>query len=110
MHAFDLAVATRDYEGVCAGLAEKIRNGLAESNKRCPQLLETLMIIPPSEAQGSANGTVTDVRVGGGNAFVLFRPAGGSELNYFVMTLEGGGWKSLGLTVGTPLNPSAPTE
>lgn len=106
MRAFDLAVASRDYEGVCAGLAEKIRSGLAESNKRCPELLETLMTIPPSEAQGSANGTVTDVRVGGGNAFVLFRAAGGGELNYFVMTLEGSGWKSLGLTVGTPLSPS----
>jgi hypothetical protein len=110
MRAFDLAVATRDYEGVCAGLAEKIRSGLAESNKRCPELLETLMTIPPAEAQGSANGTVTDVRVGGGNAFVLFRAVGGSELDYFVMTLEGSGWKSLGLTVGTPLNPSVPTE
>jgi hypothetical protein len=110
MRAFDLAVATRDYEGVCAGLAEKIRSGLAESNKRCPELLETLMTIPPSEAQGSANGTVTDVRVGGGNAFVIFRAAGGSELNYFVMTLEGSGWKSLGLTVRTPLTPSVPTE
>jgi hypothetical protein len=110
MRDFDLAVASRDYEGVCAGLAEKIRGGLAESNKRCPELLETLMAIPPSEAQRSANGTVTDVRVGGDNAFVLFRPAGGSELDYFVMTLEGSGWKALGLTVGTPLNPAAPPE
>jgi hypothetical protein len=110
MRSFVLAVATRDYDGVCAGLAEKIREGLAESNKRCPELLETLMTIPPAEAQRSANGTVTDVRVGGGNAFVLFRPAGGGEADYFVMTLEDGGWKSLGLTVGTPLNPSAPTE
>jgi hypothetical protein len=109
MRSFVVAVAGRDYEGVCAGLADKIRDGLAESNKRCPQLLETLMTISPSEAQRSANGTVTEVRVGGGNAFVLFRPAGGSELNYFVMTLEGGEWKSLGLTVGTPLNPSVPT-
>jgi hypothetical protein len=108
MRSFDLAVASRDYGGVCAGLAGKIRGGLAESNKSCPQLLETLMIIPPAEAQNAANGSVTEVRVGGGNAFVLFRPAGGSEVKYFVMTLEGGGWKSLGLTVGTPLDPSNP--
>jgi hypothetical protein len=110
MRSFVTAVAERDYAKVCAGLSTRIREGLAQSDKRCPELLESLLIIPPSEARASANGTVTQVRVGGDNAFVLFRPAGSSLLNYFVMSLEGGEWKSLGLTIGTPLNAAAATE
>jgi hypothetical protein len=107
MRSFVRAIAARDFPNVCAQLAAKIRAGLAQSSKACPELLESLVVISPSEARRAASGTVTHVRVGGGNAFVLFRPAGGSRLNYFVMTEEGGKWKSLGLTIGTPLNPSA---
>jgi hypothetical protein len=107
MRSFVQAVAARDYAAICSGLAAKIRAGLAQSGKPCPVLLESLLTIDPSEARQAANGTVTHVRVGGGNAFVLFHPAGGSSLNYFVMRQEGGKWKSLGLTIGTPLNPSA---
>ncbi len=107
MRSFDLAVAERDYAAVCNGLSSRIRDGLVESGKACPELLETLLTISASQARASANGAVTHVRIGGGNAFVLFRPRGGSELEYFVMSLEGGKWKTLGLTVGTPVNPTA---
>jgi hypothetical protein len=107
MRSFVLAIAERDFPTVCAGLSSRIRDGLSQSNKKCPELLESLVIIPPAEARASANGTVTHVRAGGGNAFVLFRPAGASKLNYFVLALEDGSWKSLGLTIGTPLDPDA---
>ena len=106
MHSFDLAVASRDYAGVCSGLSGRIRAGLVQPGKTCPELLESILIIRPSVARGSANGVVTHVRVGGGNAFVLFRPPGGSQLDYFAMKLEDGKWKALGLTVGTPVNPT----
>jgi hypothetical protein len=108
MRSFDIAVADRDFNKVCAQLATKIRAGLAESHKPCPELLEYLVVIKPAVARGSANGKVTHVRIGGGNAFVLFRPVGSDQLNYFVMTMEGGKWKALGLSVGTPVNPTAP--
>jgi hypothetical protein len=109
MRSFTNAIANRDFATVCAGLSSKIRGGLTQANRDCPQMLETLVIIPPSEAHASASGTVAQVRIGGGNAFVLFRPVGSSELDYFVMRMEDGKWKSLGLTVGTPLSPSVPS-
>jgi hypothetical protein len=107
MRSFALAIADRDYGKVCAGLSSRIRAGLARGPEGCPDLLESLLIIPPAEARRSADATVTEVREGGGNAFVLFRPDGSSQVNYFVMTMEDGMWKSLGLTIGEPLNPSA---
>ena len=110
MRSFDAAIADRDFDRVCGALAMKIRQGLAESHRPCPELLQTLVVIKPAVARGSANAQVTDVRIGGGNAFVLFRPSGSGESNYFVMTREGGGWKSLGLTVGTPLEPGPPGQ
>ena len=63
------------------------------------------MEIKPGVARGSANAPVTHVRIGGGNAFVSFAPRAPAALFYFVMTREGGEWKSLGLTVGTELDP-----
>ena len=110
MRSFVLAIADRDFPTVCGGLASKVRAGLSQSGKTCPEVLKELVIIPPAEARASANGTVTAVRVGGGNAFVLFRPAGSNAANYFVLTLEGGVWKSLGLSTGTPpaLSAGAP--
>jgi hypothetical protein len=109
MRAFDVAIANREFDKVCSELAAKIRAGLAESHKQCPELLNVLVTTAPSVARGSANAKVTHVRIGGGNAFVLFRPPGSSRLYYFVMTREDGIWKSLGLTVGTPINPEVPT-
>ena len=106
MRSFVLAIADRDYAKVCAGLAQQIRSGLEQSDKPCPELLEKLLIIPPAEALRAANGTVTNVRVGGGNAFVLFRPVGADHINFFVLTVENGEWKSLGLTIGSPVDPS----
>jgi hypothetical protein len=106
MRSFILAIADRDYAKVCAGLAQQIRSGLAQSDKPCPELLKKLLIIPPAEARRAANGTVTNVRVGGGNAFVLFRPVGADHINFFVLTVENGEWKSLGLTIGSPVDPS----
>ncbi len=107
MRSYVGAIADRDFAKVCAAVAVKIRAGLAESDKKCPELLEKLIIIPSDEARRAANGTVTSVRVGGGNAFVLFRPAGSDVLNYFVLTVEDGEWKALGLSTGEPVNPAA---
>lgn len=107
MRSFILAIAARDYAAVCDGLATKLRTGLVQGGKQCPEVLEPLLTVRPATARQAADGEVTHVRIGGGNAFVLFHPPGSVRLNYVAMTLEDGAWKSLGLTVGTPLEPLA---
>jgi hypothetical protein len=107
MRGFDLALAARDYAEICSGLAVRIGATLASSGRNCPETVKALVVTPPSLARRSATGDVTQVRVGGDNAFVLFRPAGGGQLSYFAMEQEDGKWKSLALTAGTPVDPTA---
>jgi hypothetical protein len=110
MRDFVRAMADRDYPAVCAGLLAKVRAGLTKSGQTCSQALERFPAGSGAEARSAANGTVTAVRIGSGNAFVLFRPAGSRALNYFVMTVEDGRWKSLGLSTGVPIEPDAASE
>ena len=112
MRSFLRALAGPNYAEVCAGLTAANRRQLAqfakikkEPAKGCASLLPTVLVPGASaEAKKAAAGAISRVRIGGGNAFVLFRPAGG-KLSYFVMKEEGGQWKSTSLAAGTPLNP-----
>lgn len=113
MFAYFRALAAQDYAKVCAGLSEKTREGIEQFMKLqhksggCTSLLKTLLSISPGgtlEAKKAAEGSVGHVRIGEGNAFVLFTPAGGKP-SYFVMKEENGQWKATGINSGSPLNP-----
>jgi len=113
MFAFFRALAAKDYAKVCAGVSEKTREGVEQFMKlqhkegSCPSILESIIGASPGgaqEAKKAANGSVGHVRVGEGNAFILFTPAGGKP-SYFVMKQEGGQWKATGFNAGAPLNP-----
>jgi hypothetical protein len=112
MHAFLTAVAGRDYAKVCTSLTSSSRGQLAQLAKLkhetatgCPALLAKLLSpTASSEAKRAARATISRVRVGEGNAFVLFRLPGGT-VSYFVMKEEGGSWKATSLSAGTPLHP-----
>ena len=106
-------MAASDYAKVCDGLSASNRKELQAFTKAkpklsgCPSVLKTLIStrgVP--EALKAAAGTLTAVRVKGDTAFVIFRPKGG-KTSYFVMKREGGAWKAIGLSTGTPLNPLA---
>lgn len=113
MFAFFRAMAGQNYSKVCEGLSEKTREGVEQFLKvqhktaDCPTFLKTLLGANPGaakEAKKAAEGSVGHVRIGEGNAFILFTPAGGKP-SYFVMKEENGEWKATGLNTGTPLNP-----
>lgn len=112
MRSFFRALAARDFTKVCAGLTSANREQLQqyaklkhEGSATCASLLKTLL--SPAgfgEARKAATATVSRVRVGEGNAFVLFRPAGG-KVSYFVLKEEDGKWKSTSISAGSPLVP-----
>ncbi len=111
MGTFLAAMASRDFARVCAGLTVASRQQLqqfanAQSGPRgCSGMLARILIPAISaEAKKAINATISRVRVGDGNAFVLFRPDGG-KLSYFVMKEEDGTWKAIGLSPGTPFVP-----
>lgn len=111
-HSFFAAMASRDYAGVCKGLAASNRAALenflkaAHRTGGCPAVLKTLLLRAIPEARKAAAGKITAVRVKGPTAFVLFRPQGGAP-SYFVLKREGSAWKAISLAPGTPLNPLA---
>jgi hypothetical protein len=112
MRSFFRAMAAPDYANACAGLTSSNREQLAqfakikkEPAKGCASQLATVLVPGASPAaKKAAVAKISRVRIGGGNAFILFRPAGG-QLSYFVMKEEGGQWKATSLTAGTPLHP-----
>jgi hypothetical protein len=112
MLAFFRAMAAPDYAKLCAGLTSSNRAQLQQFSKlkhegssSCASLLPTLLTPSSSaEAKKAAAATIAKVRVGEGNAFVLFRPPGG-KLSYFVMKEEDGAWRATSLAPGAPLHP-----
>lgn len=112
MRAFFNAMANKEYAEICSSLSEANREQLESLLKRkdgqgdCAAALKKLLARLGPEAKQAARGTVYQVRVEGDTAFVLFVPAGGVA-SYFVMKREDGGWKSINLTTGTPLEPTA---
>lgn len=111
MHAYFLALAASDYEAICAGLTASNREQLQqlsklkhEGSKGCAGSLATVLPGGAPEAKKAAAATISRVRIGDGNAFVLFRPAGGT-LSYFVMKEEDGEWKATSVAAGAPLSP-----
>jgi hypothetical protein len=112
VHSFLTAIATQDYAGICTDLAKSNREQLASFGggngpNGCDEALKDLLNpAVAKEAKNSAGAPITSVRVKGGTAFVLFKPPGGSE-SYLAMKREGGSWKSIAVTPGTPLAPNA---
>lgn len=113
MRSFLNALADSDYEGVCAGTTEESRKALEQlggaqdpAGKSCPTVLESVLISRAEETRNSAEATVTSVRVGDGNAFVIFDPSG-EPTRFFTMKEEDGEWKAANISAGTPLDLSA---
>lgn len=106
VHGFLTAMATQDYAGICASLSKSNRKQLASfGSGSCEGALEKLLNPGVAkEAVLAAAAPITSVRVKGGTAFVLFTPRGGSK-SYLAMKREGGAWKSIAVTPGTPLAP-----
>jgi hypothetical protein len=112
MRAFFAALAAAHYDKLCTTIAgstraqlEQFSQAAAKVTRRCPALLAKLLApAAAAEARKAAKATISKVRIGEGNAFVLFRPPGG-KLSYFVMKEEDGTWKATGLSAGTPLVP-----
>jgi hypothetical protein len=111
-HSFFTAMATRDYAGLCAGLAASNRRQLGVFLKGkppsgCRSILKTLLnSTAVTEARKAAGAAITSVRVKGGTAFIILKPKNGVP-SYFVMKEEGGDWKAISLAPGTPIDPSA---
>jgi hypothetical protein len=112
VQGFLTAMATRDYAGVCSGLTKTNREQLAAFGTEageggCEAALKDLVSPGAAkEAQLAAAASITSIRVKGDTAFVLFTPRGGSE-SYLVMKREGGAWRSIAVTPGTPVAPGA---
>jgi hypothetical protein len=111
MRSFIAAMATGDYARLCAALPAANRAQMQQFAKAqhkgggCAAVLARLLNPAAAvEAKKALGATIAKVRVGKGNAFVLFRPRGG-RLSYFVMKEEGGEWRATSLGAGTPLRP-----
>jgi hypothetical protein len=106
------AMADQDYADMCAELAVANREQLQAFSQGkgaggCAAALKTLLNpAVAKEARLAAAAPVTSVRIKGDSAFALFTPQGGSP-SYLVVKREGDSWKSISVTPGTPLAPSA---
>jgi hypothetical protein len=113
VHSFLTAMADRDFKGMCAALALSNREQLAQfaggkgGAGGCATALGKLLNPSvTSEARAAANASITSVRIKGDTAFAIFTPKGGSE-SYLVVKREGGAWRAISVTPGTPLEPTA---
>jgi hypothetical protein len=106
-------MADRDFKGMCTALAVSNREQLAQfaegkgGSGGCAAALGKLL--NPSvtgEARAAAEASITSVRIKGDTAFAIFTPKGGSA-SYLVMKREGGAWRAISVTPGTPLEPTA---
>jgi hypothetical protein len=106
------AIAARDSGKVCADLNSSTRaqikqlRALEGKGGGCTYVVSKILVHVSSEAKQAAAGKVVAVRVGKGNAFVLFRPRGGVP-SYFLMSEEEGVWKANSINAGTPLSQTA---
>lgn len=113
VHSFLTAMAEHDYPAMCAGLSASNREQLASfaggkgGAGGCAAALKRLLnSAVASEARAAADASVTSVRIKGDTAFAIFTPKGGAE-SYLVMKREGGAWRAISVTPGTPLEPTA---
>jgi hypothetical protein len=118
MAGFMRALAAADYAKVCAGLDSQVREGLERfaamvpnaKGKGCAALLRSSAISDrAADARRAANGTVIQVRIGGGQAYVIFRPGAGGPLSYVIMRREGSAWKAASPATGQVVYPPVPT-
>ncbi|MBS1885810.1 MAG: hypothetical protein JSU06_01335 [Actinobacteria bacterium] len=113
VHSFLTALANHDYPGLCGRITASNRKQLRSFGEGgsgaggCATVLRKLLNPGVAgEARRAAAAPVKSVRIEGETAFALFTPKGGSA-SYLVMRAEGGGWKAISLTPGTPLDPTA---
>jgi hypothetical protein len=110
MHSFLVALAESNYKKLCAGITSANRKQFelfVKANKEqgnCETLLPKVLVGGGSEARRAANGSIYQVRIEGGNAFILFTPERG-KASYFTMKKEGDEWKSTSIAAGVPFNP-----
>jgi hypothetical protein len=113
-HGFLAAMASADYAGMCAHLAagnrrelEAFGEGQSSSSAGCAAALKTLLSPGVAkEARAAAAAPITSVRIKGDTAFAIFTPKGGPA-SFLVVKREGDSWKSISVTPGTPLEPTA---
>lgn len=112
VHSFLTALANRDYPELCSGVTASNRKQLQAfgegqgGSEGCAAVLKKLINPAVSgEARKAAAAPIESVRIKGETAFALFTPKG-SSASYLVMQEEGGGWKAISLTPGTPLDPT----
>jgi hypothetical protein len=114
VHGFLGAMAAGDYAGMCTDLAasnreqlEAFGQGEGSPSAGCAAALKTLLSPGVAkEARAAAAAPITSVRIKGDTAFAIFTPKGGSA-SYLVVKREGDSWKSISVTPGTPLEPTA---
>jgi hypothetical protein len=94
------ALGEADIASICAGLAARVRESLAnlaqskEKKASCESVLPKLLSpSAPTAARQQANGKVTRVRVKGDEAFIIFH-APGARLYQMTMVRESGRWKA----------------
>jgi hypothetical protein len=112
VHGFLSAIATGDYDEVCADLIGATRKGLeafgeGKDGSECSTIL-TQFLSPAAagEAKKAAAGPISSVRIKADTAFAIFTPQGGQP-SYLAMKREGGSWKAISVAPGTPLEPTA---
>lgn len=99
-HAFLAAIAARDYGAACAQLAKPAIASLEQlaspqlGEEGCEAIVSKLLAASSAPAAAQQDeGKVTQVRVEGDQALVLFR-APGARLYVLSLIREGGDWKS----------------
>ena len=114
-HSYLGDIAAGRFKHVCdklltAGNREQLNaylNATSKVPKECPEMLGSVLKSQGKNARAAAAGTIQKVRKQGNNAIIVFTPRGGT-LSYFAMTREGGTWRVISLTTGTPIGPHGP--
>jgi hypothetical protein len=108
LHRYLDARARRDWKAACAQLAQGLSRALARQlgvkgeEAGCERILARLSAaVPAATLRQAALAEIGSLRVEGGQAFLLFRGAGGDA--YFMpMVQEGDAWKVAAIA-GSPL-------
>lgn len=103
------ALTRHDYTAVCAveraETRERVDVYLQAKHEEggCPKAVAPFVDPLAKPAADALAGTFTGVRVKGRDAVVFLRPRGGKP-SWFTVTREGGHWRIISLTVGTPVD------
>jgi hypothetical protein len=113
-HGYLRDIESRNFKGVCQRLTAANLKSIeaylgagtqAKLGKNCPELVGSVLKDAGPDARNAAAGKIDLVRMRGSDAIIIFTPRGAKERSYFTMTKEGGTWRVISLTTGTPMNP-----